>query len=269
MNSRSKFRYAKMVTLTETIILSIVQGLTEWLPISSSGHLAITQQLLNIQVPVIFDVCLHLGTLFSVLYFFKRDVIGMLKAFIKLDFKSREGKLVVFTLLGVLPTAIIGLMFRDFIESLFTNMLVVGTGLAITGLFLFVSKLKSGKGKLTHHRSVLIGLAQGIATIPGLSRSGLTISVGLMLGVERETAFKYSFLLSIPTILGAAFLDMRDIEVYQIDATLLLVGIGLSAFLGYLSIKILTKIYQKKSGFSMFAYYCWLLSFLLLAAIIF
>ncbi len=264
----SPHRYVKLVTLFETIIFGIIQGLTEWLPISSSGHFALVQQIMNIHVPVIFNISLHMGTLLSAIFFFKKDVVTVVKAIARLDFRSPGGRLAVNILVGGLPTAVIGLILHDVIDVLFNSLLVVGIGLAITGLFLYVSKTKKGKEELSPLHCVLIGLAQGIAIIPGLSRSGLTVSVGVLLGVEREKAFKYSFLLSIPTILGAALLDLDNIMLYQVDGTLLLVGLGISALLGYVCLKVLTKIFQKKDGFTMFAPYCWLLSFLVMMSVL-
>ena len=254
--------------MIEYIIIALLQGIFEWLPISSSGHFAISQQIMKTHVPVIFNVCLHVGTLLSAIYFFKKDVVTVVKAVARLDFRSPGGRLAVNILVGGLPTAVIGFILHDVIEVLFNNLLVVGIGLAITGLFLYLSKTKKGKEELSPLHCVLIGLAQGVAIIPGLSRSGLTISVGVLLGVEREKAFKYSFLLSIPTILGAALLDIDNIMVHQVDSTLLLGGLGISALLSYVSLKALTKIYHKKDGFTMFAPYCWLLSFSVMMAVL-
>lgn len=257
-----------MVTFIETVLLGVIQGLTEWFPVSSSGHLAVTQQLLNIQVPVIFDICLHLGTLISVSSFLRTDVIKILKALARLDLKSREGALGVNILLGGLPTALIAVGLHDVIEASFNSLLVVGAGFAGTGLFLFLSKTRRGSADLAPRHALLIGLAQGVATIPGVSRSGVTISTGMILGVERDTTVKYSFLLSIPTILAAALLDLRDIQTYQVDVVSVLVGVGTSAVVGYLSLKAVTKIAQRKNGFSLFAPYCWVLSVLLLGAVV-
>lgn len=219
-------------------------------------------------VPVIFNVCLHVGTLLAAIYFFKKDVVTVVKAVARLDFRSPGGRLAVNILVGGLPTAVIGLLLHDVIEVLFNNLLVVGIGLAITGLILYLSKIREGNEELSLLHCVLIGLAQGTSLIPGLSRSGLTISIGVLLGVEREKAFKYSFLLSIPTILGAALLDLGKIMVYQVDYPLLLAGLGISAFLGYASLKVLTKIYHKKDGLTMFALYCWLLSFSIIMTVL-
>jgi undecaprenyl-diphosphatase len=256
-----------MVTLTEAILLGVIQGLTEWLPISSSGHLAVTQQLLHLQVPVIFDLCLHVGTLISVTYLLRTEVTALLKALARGDFKSREGAFVANILLGGLSTTLIALLLHDVIEAAFTNLLVVGAGFAGTGLVLFLSKTRRGTADLAPHHALLIGLSQGMATLPGLSRSGVTISTGLILGVERDTAVKYSFLLSIPTILAATILDLRDIQTYQVNIVSLLVGVGTSAVMGYMSLKALTKITQKKNGFSLFAPYCWALSALLIGSV--
>ena len=261
-------RYVKLVTLFETIIFGIIQGLTEWLPISSSGHFAIVQQIMNTQVPVIFNISLHVGTLLSAVFFFKNDIATMVKAIARLDYRSSGGRLAVNILIGGLPTAVIGIILHDVIDVLFNSLLVVGIGLALTGLFLYLSKTKKGKEELSPLHCVLIGLAQGIAIIPGLSRSGLTVSVGVLLGIDREKAFKYSFLLSIPTILGATLLEVENIMLYQVDGTLLLVGFGISALLGYVSLKVLTKIFRNKEGFTLFAPYCWLLSFSLLVSVL-
>jgi undecaprenyl-diphosphatase len=206
------------------------------------------------------------GTLLAAISFFKKDVVIVVKAITRLDFQSPGGRLAFNILVGVLPTAVIGFILDDVIDALFNDLLVVGIGLTITGLFLYLSKTKEGKAELSPLHCVLIGLAQGIAIIPGLSRSGMTISVGVIMGVDKEKAFKYSFLLSIPTILGAALLDIENIMLYQVDGTLLLVGVGISALLGYASLKVLTKIYQTKNGFTLFAPYCWFLSLLVITA---
>jgi undecaprenyl-diphosphatase len=256
-----------MVTLTEAILLGVIQGLTEWLPVSSSGHLAVTQQLLHLEVPVIFDLCLHVGTLISVTYLLRTEVTQLVKALAQGDFKSREGVFVVNILLGGLSTALIALLLHNVITAAFTSLLVIGAGFAGTGLFLFLSKTRRGTADLAPHHALLIGLAQGVAALPGVSRSGVTISTGLILGVDRDTAVKYSFLLSIPTILVATMLDLRDIQTYQVDIVSLLVGVVVSAIVGYVSLKALTKIVHKRNGVSLFAPYCWALSALLIGTV--
>ena len=262
------FRSVKLVTLFETIIFGIIQGLTEWLPISSSGHFALAQQIMNTHVPVIFNISLHVGTLLSAIFFFKNDIVNVVKAIARSDYRSSGGRLAVNILVGGLSTAVIGLTLHNVIDVLFNSLFVLGIGWALTGFFLYFSKMKKGKKELSPLYCVLIGLAQGIAIIPGLSRSGLTVSVGMLLGVEREKAFKYSFLLSIPTILGATLIDIEYIMLYQVNSTLLLVGLGISALLGYLSLKVMTKIFQNKDGFTMFAPYCWLLSFSVMISVL-
>ncbi len=248
------------MTLLETIVFGTVQGLTEWLPISSSGHFALAQYLMKVHVPVFVDVCLHVGTLLSALFFFRQDVVAVVKAIARGNFRSPEGRVAINILVGGLPTVVIGLLLRGVIEDLFTNLLIVSVGLAVTGLFLYFAKTEKGKGGLSLGRCAVIGFAQGVAAIPGLSRSGLTISVGVLLGIEREQAFRYSFLLSMPTILGATLVNMGDIETYSIDGGLLMVGFGVSAVLGYLSLKALRHIYRRNGGFTLFASYCWLVS---------
>ncbi len=256
-----------MVTLTEAILLGVIQGLTEWLPISSSGHLAVTQQLLHLQVPVIFDLCLHVGTLISVIYFLRTEVTALLRALARGDFKSRDGAFVANILLGGLATALIAFLLHSVTEAAFASLLVVGAGFAGTGLFLVLSNTRRGSADLAPQHALLIGLAQGVTTLPGLSRSGVTISMGLLLGVERDTAVKYSFLLSIPTILAATVLNLRDIQIYQVDIVSLLVGVGTSAAVGYVSLKALIKIVEKRNGFRLFAPYCWALSALLIGTV--
>ena len=159
-----------MVSLIEAFVLAVVQGLTEWLPVSSSGHLVITQQLLGLNVPLIFDIMLHVGTLIVVLAVFRKDIQAILKALIKGDFQSQEGKTALYIALGSVPIAIIGMGLKDVIESLFSNLLAVGVALIITGCILFISEKRVGSKKMTALDSLLIGIAQGAAIIPGISR---------------------------------------------------------------------------------------------------
>ena len=187
-----------MLTLFQAVILGLIQGITEWLPVSSSGHLVIFQHLFGLQIPVFFDVLLHVGTLAVVFVVFWRDILEIIKAILKLDFKSEYGRLFIFILLGSIPTALIGLIFHEILVSFFSNLLVVAIGLIITGTLLFFCERKLGKKELTEKDSLLIGLVQGLAIIPGISRSGSTIGTGLLLGIDRDKVTRFSFLLSIP-----------------------------------------------------------------------
>jgi undecaprenyl-diphosphatase len=246
-----------MVTLVEVFILAVVQGLTEWLPISSSGHLVITQKALGLNLPLIYSVMLHLGTLIVVLTVFRKDIADIIKAVVKRDFETEEGKLALFIVVGSVPTAIIGFIFHDFFESLFSNLPAVGLALLITGAVLFLSEKRLGNKKMSMTDSLLIGLAQAIAIIPGISRSGLTISTGLLRKIDKKTAFKYSFLLSAPAIAGATIMESKQLALGNIDPVPLLLGTIISMIVGYASLKLLQKIIMSEK-IHLFAYYCWL-----------
>ena len=245
------------LTLIDILILAVVQGITEWLPISSSGHLVIIEKCLGLTPPLIFNVMLHVGTLFVVLAVFRRDIVKIVKAFVRLDFKTDEGKLALFIVVGSVPTALIGFFFYGIFKSFFSNLLVVGVGLLITGFVLFVSERRKNNRKLNYLDSLLIGTAQGVAVIPGISRSGVTIATGLLRKVKKETAFKYSFLLSIPAIIGATIMESRDLAVGNVDAVAMFLGAIISMIVGYISLKFLQKIVMKEK-FHLFAYYCWI-----------
>lgn len=245
-----------MVTLIEIFILAVIQGLTEWLPVSSSGHLVITQKILGLNLPLIFDAMLHVGTLIVVLTVFRKDIADIIKAVVKRDFEKEKGKLALFIVVGSVPIAIIGFIFHDVIESLFSNLLAVGIALIITGSVLFFSEKRLGNRKMGFLDSLLIGLAQGITIIPGVSRSGITIATGLLRKIDKVTAFRYSFLLSVPAIIGAAVMESRDMILRNMDVVPLFLGATISMIVGYVSLKLLQKIIMNEK-FHLFAYYCW------------
>ena len=251
-------------SLIETLILAIIQGVTEWLPISSSGHLVVVQEyLLQEPPPLIFDVSLHIGTLCVVLAVFWKELVSILKALVRLDFKSEEGKLGVFIAVGSIPTVLIGFFFHDILESFFYNVLVVGVALVFNGVFLFVSERRQGSKRLGYLDSLLIGVAQGTAIIPGISRSGLTIATALLRKVEKKTAFAFSFLLSVPAVIGATILESirawasHEIIISSVDIATMLFGVVVSMIIGYISLKLLQKIVMSKR-LHLFAYYCWI-----------
>jgi undecaprenyl-diphosphatase len=169
-----------MPTILEAILLGIIQGLTEWLPISSSAHLVITQQLLKIKVPLLFDVMLHFGTLIAVIVLFWDKILKIIKSFLKFDFKSEEGRLGLLIIIGSIPVGITGFLLHDYIEYFFNNLFLVGFSLIITGTLLYFTKNKNGKNRLNFSDSLLIGFTQAISLVPGISRSGSTISMGLL-----------------------------------------------------------------------------------------
>ena len=245
------------LTLIDMLILAVVQGITEWLPISSFGHLAIVEESLGLELPLVFNVMLHIGTVFVVLAVFWRDIIKIVKAFISLDFKTDEGKLAIFITVGSVPTALIGFFFHDIFESFSHNLLAVGVALLITGFVLFISKRRKTDRELSYLDSLLIGTAQGIAITPGISRSGVTIATGFLRRVKKEIAFKYSFLLSVPAVIGATAMESRDLVVGNVDVIALFLGAIISMTVGYISLKSLQKIVTKEK-FHLFAYYCWI-----------
>jgi undecaprenyl-diphosphatase len=248
--------------ILEALILGIVQGITEWLPVSSSGHLVIFQELFKIQASVFFDILLHLGTLLVILLVFWRDILKLLKALFTLNFKSKYGRLVLFILIGSIPTGLIGYFFHDLFTGFFSNLLVVGIALILTGILLFFSKRKLGNKELNYKNSFLIGVMQGIAIIPGISRSGATIGFGLLKGIDRKEVVRFSFLLFIPAVIGAAIFEGSKVGVSE-GFLVSLVGVLSAVVVGYFSLKILIKlIYRNK--FHNFAYYCWVLGLLMI-----
>jgi len=252
------------MNIIQTLILAIIQGITEWLPISSSGHLAIAQKCFDIESTLIFDIALHIGTIFVVLITFRKDVIDILKAIFQMNFESEQGKLSLFIIAGSIPTAIIGflLLYSGTVETIFSNLLIVGLALLVTGIFLYVSKNIKDKEELSYRNSILIGIAQGIATIPGISRSGFTISTGLLRKVQREKVFRYSFLLSIPAVLGAMAATIvkehENLTMGSLDGSLVVLGATISFVVGYIALQLLQKIFMKQK-FHLFAYYCWII----------
>jgi undecaprenyl-diphosphatase len=254
--------------LIETILLGIIQGITEWLPISSTGHLKLAEYFLNLKVPILFDVILHIGTLIVILFFFRKDIKNILSALVQFDFKTENGKLIPLIIVGTIPTALIGIIFGDIIENVFQTLLPIAIAFLICGALLYSSKVgKEKTDNITYLAAIIIGIAQGIAIIPGISRSGTTIAIALLLGIKREKAFKFSFLLSIPAILGA--LGLTVYKQFDILATAglgwtdVLAGIIVAMFVGYLTLKLLWKILANRK-FHFFAFYCWLLAIALI-----
>lgn len=247
----------------EIIVLSLIQGLTEWLPISSTGHIRLAEHFFGLKLPLLFDAVLHVGTLLVTIIFFKDDIKGILMALIKLDFKSNEGRMIKMIIIGSFPTMLIGLVVSRFLEEIFSSILPIAFSFIFSGLTVYLSKIGREKKKYVDWKSaVIIGIAQGLSTIPGLSRSGLTIATALILGIKRDEAFKFSFLLSIPAILGALMLTAHaqfgtppaaGVKLFN-----LLIGFLISMVVGYMSIRALKRIIRR---FHMFAFYSLLLGF--------
>ena len=241
----------------QAVFLGALQGITEWLPVSSSGHLALAQQMMGLQVPVSFDIMLHIGTLAAVVLYYWRRLLAIALAVLRLDFKSNEGKTALLIVVASVPTAIIGFALKDFFESMFSSMLMVGIALMITGCVLFSTKWMHGRRKVGLAESVGMGIAQGLAVAPGISRSGWTISAGMAAGVEKEKAAEFSFILSIPALIGAAVIEGRNIAFSGIDWWAVSAGVLVAAVVGYASIFALMKI-VKRGEFWVFAPYCWI-----------
>ncbi|MDH3348096.1 MAG: undecaprenyl-diphosphate phosphatase [Desulfobulbaceae bacterium] len=255
----------------KAVILGIVQGLTEFLPISSSGHLVITSELLNFHHEgITFEIFLHLGSLCAVLLVYRRDLLLMIRSLFTSS-TIRQADPVLgesfrwnfYIVLATLPAVVVGLFLKDKIDAIFDNILVTFSMLFITGvLMIFTRRLSEKATALAPANSLIIGTAQAMAILPGLSRSGCTIFVGLLLGLKRETAARFSFIMSIPAILGAVVLDMRDL----IDSTpsveefsFIFAGTIASAISGYFAIILLLKI-VRRGRLDWFGYYCFLVS---------
>jgi undecaprenyl-diphosphatase len=252
----------------QAILLGFIQGVTEWLPISSTGHLRIAEQFLGLTLPLLFDVTLHIGTLIIILLFFRKDIKLVLVALVKGDFKSENGKLIPLIIVGTIPTALIGVIFSGTIETVFNSFLPIAGAFLTCGVVLYASKTgNEQKEHVTYIAALAIGAAQGAALIPGLSRSGLTIATALMLGVSREKAFKFSFLLSVPAVIGALGLTFYEqhavLTLVGVGWTEILVGIAVSLVVSYFALKLLWKALAGKK-FYLFAFYCWLMGAALL-----
>lgn len=264
------------MSLLSSILLGLVQGIAEFLPISSSGHLAIAEHLLNVsgatEIPDFFDVLLHLGTLVAVFVAYWSDIRDMILELISgvRDLARRNTpdpipparRMILLIIVGTLPLFLV-LPVKDLVEGLSNNMYFVAGALLVTGCLLFASD-RVRHGRKTERSATLIdvlivGVAQAIATCPGISRSGTTITAGCFVGFERKFAVRFSFLLSIPAILGANILSLKDAVEAGIDwasVPVYLVGVAVSAVVGYACIRLL-KMIAAKGRFGWFAYYCW------------
>ena len=264
------------MSLLSAIFLGLVQGITEFLPISSSGHLAIAQQLLNSsvgsEVPGFFDVLLHLGTLFAVFAAYWSDIKDMVvEFFCGVRDLARHStptpvpparRMILLIIVATLPLFVI-VPFEDKIDALSGNLYFVAFALIATGFLLFISdrvaRGRKSEKNATLKDAIAVGIGQAIATCPGISRSGTTITVGCLMGYERSFAVRFSFLMSIPAILGANLLSLKDAFEEGIlwgEVPMYLVGVAVAALSGYACIRLL-KMIAAKGKFGAFAYYCW------------
>ncbi|MDD4510951.1 MAG: undecaprenyl-diphosphate phosphatase [Oscillospiraceae bacterium] len=259
------------------IFLGLVQGIAEFLPISSSGHLSLLQHFFGVQNVendhLFFSVLLHLGTLISVCIVYRKDVVDMIREFClgvgalflpKLREKNPPParRLVLMVILGTLPLLVI-LPIKGVVEALYTNTVFIGFALIVTGFILYLSdQLATGRKtirNMTVKDALLIGCGQAVAVVPGLSRSGATIASGMTCGLERNFAVRFSFLLSLPAILGANILSLSDAVKAGIDVSMLpkyIIGTVVAAVAGYFAIRLVKELAQK-GKFGGFAWYCW------------
>ncbi len=257
------------MNLFESVILGLVQGLGEFLPISSSAHLVLVPWLFNWTDPgLTFDIALHLGTLVAVVLYFWRDWLNLLlKGFT--DRKSVEGRLFWYLVAATIPGGLIGLLLEHKAETTFRNPLLIAFMLIILGIILYLADRKSHKNidlrAITFKTSLLIGISQALAIIPGVSRSGITMTVGLILGLTREGAARFSFLLSAPIILGAALVKLPQIAANPSMVTgSFVVGMVVSCLTGVASIGFLLRYVQTKT-FLPFVWYRFALGVIVIA----
>ncbi|WP_455364555.1 undecaprenyl-diphosphate phosphatase [[Eubacterium] cellulosolvens] len=249
--------------LFQAIILGLLQGFTEWLPISSSGHLVVVQELMDMTIPVAFDASLHAGTLLAVVIFFRRDIKEIVRSLLAFNAKDQNVTLLFFILIGSIPTAVTGYLIKDFLRTLFSNTKAVGVCFLISGIFLLLSTQGNRKKSLNWVVALGIGVAQAIAIDQGMSRSGSTISTGLLCGTRRSEVFRYSFLLSIPAILGANMMECRSLLLSGLQYYSL-IGLVISAVSGYIAIRIVHRALLSER-FSLFSVYCFVIGVITLS----
>ena len=259
-----------------SIFLGLVQGVTEFLPVSSSGHLSLFQHFFGMnEGGMFFDVLLHLGTLIAIFVYYWKDILGLIQEFIRLvtclvnpekraamGRLNPRGRMILMIIVGTLPLFIV-LPIKDKVEALYSNTIFVGFALIVTGCLLFFSD-RMARGKKTAKSAtmldaLLVGFGQALAVVPGLSRSGTTISAGMMRGFSRRFAVRFSFLMSIPAVLGANIISISDAVAEGIEPGMLpgyIVGTLVAAVAGYFAIR-LVNVLADKNKFGNFAYYCW------------
>lgn len=260
------------------VLLGLIQGLTEFFPVSSSGHLVIAKYFLELNLPgAAFEAFVHFGTVVAVIVLFRKDIKELVISFIDSIYKLSHGenilnifknnsssKLAWFLVISTLPAAIIGYTFSSYFEILFSKPMIASFMLAITGALLwFGNKNYAGGNKniseITFKDAIFIGLAQAVAIIPGISRSGLTVIAGLSRNLDREFAAKYSFILSVPIILGASMFKIRELSSLNIDLSILILSGFVAAISSYGAMKIFIGLLKNRKIY-FFSYYLWIIS---------
>ncbi len=252
------------MTLGQAVVLGVVQGLTEFLPVSSSGHLALTRAILGVHGSYLaFDVALHVGTLLAVLWALRQDLARILRGLARPRQAGEDRRLLPLLIVGTLPAGLAGLFFHDLAEQIFGSILVPPIMLLVTGALLWAAQVTTARGRwglaeMPYRTALWVGLGQALAILPGLSRSGTTLTFGLWAGLQREAAARFSFLLSIPTILGAAVLELPDALAASVDPWPLLAGVLAAAITGYLAVRWLLA-FIRAGDLRWFAAYTWLI----------
>ncbi len=253
------------------IFLGIIQGLAEFLPVSSSGHLALLETVFhfNQTQKLSYTAFLHIGTALALIYFFRKKIIDI---FTKLFSKNIQQKkdnfsLIIKIIIGTIPIGVIGYLAQDKIDLLFNKPIFSAIFLIITGVILYSTRFtRATKMQVSYLDAILIGIAQAIALLPGISRSGITISLALLLGLSQTEGFEFSFLLSIPAVIGANILMFKDVSI-NLDRIKTMLAIAVPFIVGVLALRILKSIIIKKH-FHNFAYYCWLVGLLAIILIV-
>lgn len=249
----------------QALILGLLQGLTEFLPVSSSGHLMIGRELLGIDAPedLVFETTLHAATVLSTIIVFRKQILALLGGLFKFKYND-ETDYVLKICVSMIPVFIVGMFFKDYVEALFSSLLVVGIALIVTAVLLFFSDRKKQTGVqsesrngISYRQAFIVGLSQAVAVIPGLSRSGTTISTGLLCGVRREVVAQFSFLMVLVPILGELFLDLvgGDMASASVGALPLAVGFAAAFLSGLFACKVMIAL-VKKARLQWFALYC-------------
>ena len=254
------------MTILQSVILGIVQGLTELLPISSSAHLFLIPWFLNWNIPESFDIALHFGTLLAIGIFFFKDWIALIKGGFNQVFKKEktvEGRMFWNIVIATIPGGIIGFVLDKYAESILTRPIIIAIALIVMGVILYLidknAKKETDYEEMTFKQTFIIGIYQALAFIPGVSRSGITMTTGRALGVKREAVAKYSFMLSAPIVLAATIFKLKDFVVYFLIADIMgiiafAIGVIMSFVVGIIVIKFLLE-YLKKGSFKIFAIY--------------
>jgi undecaprenyl-diphosphatase len=242
------------MNIIESIVLGLIQGLTEFLPVSSSGHLVLGSALFGLKSgDIVFEVFVHFATFLAVVVFFYKEILKLIKAPINVAFKGSRAnddmmslKYLLLIVIGTIPAVFVGLLLKDQITEAFASTRLVGVTLLVTSAILFLTLLaKPSRKNLTVLDSIIIGIAQAVAILPGISRSGSTISTSLFLGIDKKTAFNFSFLLSLPAIFGAFLLQVKeamDMSFSSSQIFIYLVGMVTAFISGYVCLVILRRI---------------------------